>query len=235
LRYDKALYNGVLLKAATLNEAFTPAKLKNGAVDEVWLNIGGMSQADNGLGWFIFRDTSMGKIVWHTGGMPGCTTIFMRNLSKKQMVVIFDNINSEKLYPKALNALRILNGKAPLTIPRSLTKIYAKALFAKGETYANGLLYRLKSDSLHYTLNENDMNNLGYAFLEHKHLPEALTTFKLNTLLYPQSDNVYNSYGDALLESGDKAAAIAMYRRSLDINPKNEDSIKALKSITQQP
>ena len=38
-----------------------------------------------------------------------------------------------------------------------------------------------------------------------------------------------------MLESGDKAAAIAMYRRSLEINPKNEDSIKALKAITGQP
>ena len=235
LRYDQALYNGTLLKAATLNEAFTPAKLKNGAVDEIWLDIGKMGQADNGLGWFIFRDTSMGKVIWHTGGMPGCTTIFMRNLTKKQMVVVFDNINSEKLYPKALNMLRILSGKPPMTVPKSLTKIYGKALFARGEAYANALLLRLRSDSLHYALNENDMNNLGYAFLEQKRLPEALTAFKLNTVLYPQSDNVYNSYGDGLLESGDKAAAIAMYRKSLEINPKNEESIKALKMITGQP
>jgi CubicO group peptidase (beta-lactamase class C family) len=235
LRYDQALYHGTLLKAASLNEAFTPTRLKNGEVDEVWLNIGNMGIADDGLGWFIFRDKSMGTIVWHTGGMPGCSAIFMRNLDKRQMVVLFDNVNSEKMYLKALNALRILNGKAPLTIPRSLTKIYGKALFAKGEAYANPLLLRLKNDTVHYVLNENDMNNLGYAFLEHKHLPEALTTFKLNTILYPESDNVFNSYGDALAESGDKAAALAMYRRSLEINPKNEDSIKALKTILGQP
>src|ERR1700744_3955895 len=109
-----------------------------------------MGQADMGLGWFIFRDRSMGKIVWHTGGMPGCTAIFLRNLSKNQMVVVLDNTNSEKLYPKALNMLRILNGKTPLIVPRSLTRIYAKALFAKGAAYANPLLLRLKSDTLNY-------------------------------------------------------------------------------------
>jgi tetratricopeptide (TPR) repeat protein len=79
------------------------------------------------------------------------------------------------------------------------------------------------------------MNKLGYAFMEHKHMPEALTTFKLNTELFPKSDNVYNSYGDGLAESGDKASAIAMYKKSLEINPKNEDSSKALKAITKQP
>ncbi|MBD2705191.1 serine hydrolase [Spirosoma sp. BT702] len=233
LRYDEALYNGTFLTRASLNQLFTPSRLKNGSVNEIWLNIGNMGTADDGLGWFIFRDKSMGTIVWHTGGMPGCSAIFLRNLTKKQTVVMLDNVNSEKMYPKALNALRILNGKAPLTVPQSLTKLYGKALYAKGETYATSLLLRLKNDSLHYVLNENEMNNLGYAFLEHKHLSEALTTLKLNTRLYPQSDNVYNSYGEALLESGDKPGAIAMYRKSLAINPKNEDSLKALKALDQ--
>ncbi|MDP9047687.1 MAG: hypothetical protein M3N14_06080 [Bacteroidota bacterium] len=63
--------------------------------------------------------------------------------------------------------------------------------------------------------------------MEHGHLPQALITFELNTRLYLQSDNVYNGYSDALKESGYKAAAIAMYLKSLAINPKNEDSSKA--------
>ena len=235
LKFDRALKAGILLKPSTLAAATTPAKLANGEPVRIWLDIGGMGKAFDSMGWFIFEDESMGKIVWHTGGTPGCATIFFRNLTKDQLVVAFDNTNGEKLYRKGLNAMRILNGKELLPIKLSLTKAYAKVLYKDGKTVAEDFLNAHKADTAGYILAENDMNNLGYEFMEHGHLPQALITFELNTRLYPQSDNVYNSYGDALLESGDKAAAIAMYRKSLEINPKNEDSIKALKAIAQQP
>ena len=235
LKFDRALKTGILLKPSTLEAATTPAKLANGEPVRIWLDIGGMGKAFDSMGWFIFEDESMGKIVWHTGGTPGCATIFFRNLTKDQLVVAFDNTNGEKLYRKGLNAMRILNGKEPLPIKLSLTKAYAKILYKDGKTVAEDFLNAHKTDTAGYSLVENDMNNLGYEFMEHGHLPQALITFELNTRLYPQSDNVYNSYGDGLLKSGDKAAAIAMYRKSLEINPGNEDSIKALKEITGQP
>ena len=235
LKFDHALKTGILVKPSTLSAATTPAKLANGEPVWIWLDIGGMGKAFDSMGWFIFEDTSMGKIVWHTGGTPGCATIFFRNLTKDQLVVAFDNTNGEKLYRKGLNAMRILNGREPLPIKLSLTKVYAKVLYKDGKTVAEDFLNAHKTDTAGYILVENDMNNLGYEFMEHGHLSEALITFELNTRLYPQSDNVFNSYGDGLLKSGDKTGAIAMYRKSLEINPNNEDSVKALKAITGQP
>jgi len=234
-KFDRALKAGKLLKPATLIAATTPAKLSNGEPVRIWLDIGGMGKAFDSMGWFIFEDESMGKVVWHTGGTPGCATIFFRNLSKDQLVVAFDNTNGEKLYRKGLNAMRILNGKEPLPIKLSLTKAYAKILYKDGKTAAEDFLNKHKTDTAAYILAENDMNNIGYEFMEHGHLPQALVMLELNTRLYPQSDNVFNSYGDALKANGDKAGAIAMYRKSLEINPKNEDSINALKAINGQP
>lgn len=234
LKFDRALKTGILLKPSTLAAATTPAKLANGEPVRIWLDIGGMGKAFDGMGWFIFEDESMGKIVWHAGGGPGCATIFFRNLTKDQLVVAFDNTNGEKLYRKGLNAMRILNGREPLPIKLSLTKAYARVLYKDGKAVAEEFLNTHKADTAGYILAENDMNNLGYEFMEHGHLPQALVTFELNTRLYPQSDNVYNSYGDGLLKGGDKAGAIAMYRKSLEINPKNEESIKALKALTGQ-
>ena len=83
LRYDQALYNGTLLSVASLQALFTPTKLKNGAVDEVWLKIGNMGTSDDGLGWFIFRDKSMGTIVWHTGGTTCSNWCFFSMLRQK--------------------------------------------------------------------------------------------------------------------------------------------------------
>ncbi len=36
------------------------------------------------LGWFVLRDTSSGKIVFHTGEVPGAICIFVRNLTRNK-------------------------------------------------------------------------------------------------------------------------------------------------------
>ncbi len=110
-KLDQALYDETLLKQQTLKIAFTPDKLKNGADNLVWMNIGGMGQALDGLGWFIFSDESKGETIWHAGGMQGAVTILLRNINSRQMVVMLDNTGSEGLYKTALNALRVLNSQ----------------------------------------------------------------------------------------------------------------------------
>jgi len=228
LLFDNALYNGKLLKLSTLADAYQPAILKSGQKDFVWKNIGGMGNAFDGLGWFIFEDTTAGKIVWHAGGMQGCATIFLRNITRHQTVVLLDNTSSEGLYKNGLNAMNILNDKPLFTIKKSLAKLYGKALMVKSEIYATCLLNQYKTDSSHYSLSENDMNNLGYDFLSNNLLQQATETFKINTFLYPNSDNVYNSYAEALQKAGKKDEAIMMFKKSLQVNPDNMDSQKSL-------
>jgi CubicO group peptidase (beta-lactamase class C family) len=231
LRFDAALYNGTLLKNETLEEAFSPTKLRSGEDNRIWLNMGGMGSALNGLGWFIFEDASAGKIVWHTGGMPGCATIFLRNITKKQTVVLLDNTNSEGLYRRALSAMNILNGKPILPVKKSLTKIYGRALMEKGADYAAVRLNELKNDTENYNFSENDVNNMAYEMLENDYPAQALETFKLNTFLFPASDNVYESYGEGLLQIGKRDEAVRMFEKTLKINPQNEDAQKMLEKM----
>ncbi|WP_121197756.1 serine hydrolase domain-containing protein [Mucilaginibacter gracilis] len=230
-RLDQALYGNRLLKPATLAIAFSPDKWKDGSDNLVWTNIGGMGQALDGLGWFIFKDQSMGKTVWHAGGMQGAVTILLRDIGRKQTVILLDNAGSEGLYKTALNALKTLNGQPLLPVKKNLSKIYGREMMKDGMDHAMALLLQLKADTAGYNLNEDDMNNLGYAMLAGKQQAQALETLKVNCLLYPESDNVYNSYGEALAKAGRKEDAIAMYRRSLAINPKNEDSQQALQAL----
>jgi CubicO group peptidase (beta-lactamase class C family) len=231
LRLDAALSDGRLLKTATLQTAYTPAKLADGSPDFVWKNIGGMGDADDGLGWFVFRDRSMGIIVWHAGGMPGCATLFMRNLTKHQVVVVFDNTDSESLYKKGLSAMRLLNGQPALPIRRSLAKLYGRALIDEGEEAGFAELYAHKNDLDHYSLAEDDLNNLGYEFAAQRHMPEALATFRTAIGLYPASDNLSESYAEILEQSGHGAEAEAMYRRALGLNNGNADAKAGLERL----
>jgi tetratricopeptide (TPR) repeat protein len=65
-------------------------------------------------------------------------------------------------------------------------------------------------------------------------LREAMAIFKLNVEFYPDAWNVYDSLGEAYLVNGDKAQAIANYKKSLELNPKNAGAVEALKKLEGQ-
>jgi CubicO group peptidase (beta-lactamase class C family) len=85
LLFDRALSQGKLLKAQTLEEAYAPYKLNNGKFAEP------LDIAYSGLGWFIFKDDSHGRIVWESGANPGVISFFARNLKLKQAIVVMHN------------------------------------------------------------------------------------------------------------------------------------------------
>jgi len=232
LMYDKAYYNGKLLSDATVKEAFTPVKLNNG-----------INNPENfGLGWEIEKDSSLGKVVYHSGVATGLSSILLRNISRHQTVIVFDNTHYNA-HEIAYNALKILN-EIQVPCPRkSIAKIYARVLLSRGADAARDTVDVLRKDTLNYMLSEDEMNSLGYDFMggsnnpnpyhfteEHKYA-EAVETFKLNMEFFPDSWNVYDSYGEALLTIGQKEEAIKMYKKSIELNPKNEGGRKALAQL----
>lgn len=71
---------------------------------------------------------------------------------------------------------------------------------------------------------EGLMNWLGYLFIMEKQYDKAYNLFKLNTENYPLSANVFDSMGEILLIKEDTIGAIENYKKSLNINPKNENA-----------
>ncbi|HQU82777.1 MAG TPA: serine hydrolase domain-containing protein [Pyrinomonadaceae bacterium] len=236
LKYDQSLYSGILLKQATLDEAFTPTKLNNGELAETFMNLG---KNYYGLGWFIFDDVSKGKIVWHTGGIPGSLSIFLRNISKNQTVILLDNAFSNGVYKNGVNAMHILNKTTPLLVAkRSIAREYGRTLVTKGVDSAFSKLIELQADTTNYNLDEDEMNQMGYDLFADTeivgHQEKALEVLKLNALLFPKSWNVYDSYGEHLAKIGKKDEAIFMYRKSLELNPDSETGKKALEELLKK-
>jgi CubicO group peptidase (beta-lactamase class C family) len=78
---------------------------------------------------------------------------------------------------------------------------------------------------------ESRLNALGYEFLRQNKLKEAIALFTLNTELYSQSPNVWDSLGEAYANTGDKELAIKNYKKSLELNPKNQGAEAAIKKL----
>ncbi len=87
------------------------------------------------------------------------------------------------------------------------------------------------TDTSHYYKDETELNGLGYDLLNDGHRLEGLQALKFNTFLYPNSWNVYDSYGEALAKNGKKEEAIAMYKKSIEMNPGNRGGKEALQRL----
>jgi tetratricopeptide (TPR) repeat protein len=107
----------------------------------------------------------------------------------------------------------------------------------KGPDAAIAKLMTFKSDTVHYYLDELEMNTLGFDLLKAplpNHNELALEAFKVNTLLFSKSGNTYDSYADALERNGKKEEAILMYQKSLALSPGNEAGKRALQRLSGQ-
>jgi CubicO group peptidase (beta-lactamase class C family) len=79
LKWDQALYTERLVKNSTLQEAFTPMKLSDGTF------------SNYGFGWMLRTDSTLGKIVYHTGDNPGYNTEIIRFLDHRITIILFSN------------------------------------------------------------------------------------------------------------------------------------------------
>jgi CubicO group peptidase (beta-lactamase class C family) len=76
LKWDQALYTNYLLSQTTLEEAFTPMLLNNGAI------------SNYGFGWDLIPEHN---IVWHNGDNPGYKTLIIRFLKTKTTLIVLCN------------------------------------------------------------------------------------------------------------------------------------------------
>ena len=78
-------------------------------------------------------------------------------------------------------------------------------------------------------LDEDDMNQFGYYFLENNKTDLAIGLFQYMVRTYPKSWNAYDSLGEAYLENGEVLLARESYKKSLKLNPSNSHAKEGLK------
>lgn len=226
LNFDQALNNGILLKPATLNEAYQPQKLNSGTYAVVE-----PGRLTFGLGWFISTDTTRGHIVSHSGFIPGGATMFIRNISKQQSVIVLDNGESDGLHLTAENVMNILTGRKFLAQKKSLVKIYADDLLSSGADYAASSFQEMRSDTAHYRFSSGEMDYAARELNAAGYKPQALEASKLLTFIDPGAWQTFNSYGELLMANGKPKEARIMFRKSLSINPENRFAKEALTKL----
>ena len=122
--------------------------------------------------------------------------------------------------------------KAGFDRRRSITETLAPTIASRGVDAAVKQYNDLKAgEPTTYNFDEGELNTLGYQLIRAKKFKEAIRIFELNVEAYPQSSNAYDSLAEGYLDAGDKALAIVNYRKAIQLNPKNGNSVSMLQKI----
>lgn len=78
-------------------------------------------------------------------------------------------------------------------------------------------------------VSEDRLNAMGYRLAGEDEAVKALAVLRLNAELYPTSTNTYDSLAEVTLQSGDHAGALALYRKVLEVIPRDRATESGLK------
>ena len=175
--------------------------------------------------------------IGHSGGINGFNTNIIRFVADKHLVVLLDNTSQGRFQPAIITAIaNILYGKQYETAKRSIGETIVTTASEKGVDAAIKQYRDLKaSGSKDYDFDEDELNTAGYQLLRSGKSKDAIEIFKLNVEMFPQASNPYDSLGEAYAEAGEKELAIKNYKRSVELNPKNQGGIDALKRLEGPP
>ena len=168
--------------------------------------------------------------IGHGGGINGFNTTITRAPEDKSLIVLLNNTGGAPLNEMVRAIRGIIYDKSYDFPKKSVANSLLEVISDKG--IADGIAhYNTIKNSDDYNLNEGEMNSIGYQLLQSDKLDEALAVFKLNVDAFPKSSNVYDSYAEAFMEKGNNELAIKNYRKSVEMNPNNQNGIDFLKKL----
>lgn len=235
-KFEEAFFGNKLLSQKTIDEALTPQRYDNDSLIRLY-NVADSNYM--GLGWDIISKGSDGKIVGHSGGVPGTKSFFYYNPEKRQTCILLDNFHNIRVDITGENIFEIMNNKSLSVFKSSRVQslTYLRLLVHKGADEAFTYVQKCLADTVNYTkFNEGVINNVTYFEIVEKDtypnkIALALEAYKINIFLFPKSSYAFNYYAWALAKAGKKDDAIAMYKISIALDPNNEDAKTELKDL----
>ena len=210
-RWIVALQQGRLLDRAALETMWTRVPFNDGRAGQ-W-----------GMGWQILP-RGAGRAVGMTGGGRAAFYIYPEH---DVAVILLTNLAGS--YPEDM-----IDGIASIYAPGlELSGVPALriALDARGYAEAPASAAEIARRDPQLRWNEAELNDWGYRLLSSGRPRDGLEVLKLVVTLFPQSANAYDSVAEAYARNGDRDQAIANYRRTLELDPGNDNAAQQLRRL----
>ncbi|MGH1362859.1 MAG: c-type cytochrome [Calditrichia bacterium] len=159
----------------------------------------------------------------------------------REMLRMLGDINDhlKKIEPSGVERVNMWchtchNGKPrPITLEDQLKETYGIAGIDSTISLYHALRKRHYGRG-RYDFGERTLNVFGYNLLAQNDTSAAVKTFALNVEIYPESANTWDSLAEGNMLVGNKEKAIEYYRKSLELNPDNDNAKKMLEELKKQ-
>ncbi len=171
------------------------------------------------------------RVIRHSGGINGFTSQLWYLPDSEYTIVTLDNTTANSGVV-ADAAFRLLHG---LDVPEPRMPIadeMASLIERDGINAAVEHYHELKTKQPDaYDFSEQQLNELGYVYLNRGEIDIAKQLLALNIEMYPDAFNTWDSMGEAHMQAGEKDKAIAYYRKALELNPGSTNSKQMLAKL----
>lgn len=228
-RWMVALQSGTLLNRQSLAELWKPVILNDG-------KLGGPNELLNGqgLGWPIAVRPDHPA----AGAVGGTRSAMFYYLEDDLGIIVLTNLqgSSPEYMMDRLAAAYVpdMDEATGFGLPPAIKRLRIR-LLKEGFEKADEIARRMMLKDPTFILTENDLNAWGYKLMEQQQPRQAVAILQLNTRLYPDSANTYDSLGEALQNNGDRRKALQSYRRSLALNPENQNARQRISDLERSP
>ena len=219
-KWDRNFYTGAVGGPAVLDLMQEPGMVTSG--DTVPYAGGLMLGAYRGL-----------RTIGHIGGWSGYQTWLIRYPDQRFTIAIVCN---RRGFNDATNpSHRIAEIYLGDLMAPDMAPLMATTIQESGVDSAVHLYRTLRTRYGSIAFEELQLNGLGYDLLHQGNVDAAIAIFRLNVEMYPRNANTYDSLGEAYMDHGDRALAIANYRRSLALDSTNHNAAEMLSKLNAQP
>jgi len=222
---DQALYTEKLLPKKYLDMVFTQHIPDS--------DYGG----HHGYGWElkpkpVGNTSDMVETIGHSGSIQGFCALFTRIPSSNSSIIFLNNTSRAYLNAMTTAITGILKDTTYDFPRKPLAKFMSEAIANDG--IEKGIqFYKDHQDEADYRIDEVELIVAGYRLLHAGNAKDAVEVFKLSTEVFPDRDNPYDSYAEALMTLGKNEEAIKNYKKSLELNPNNNNAVEMLKKLEQ--
>lgn len=197
-----------------------------------------------GYGVYITKSTPRGygepvTAIGHSGGINGFSALSIRYVEDDISITLLDNTRVGKrgnLENLGLGIATILRGGTPDRVKRSIQVEVTNAVKLGQSGKQIFFRFREKSehlaDSYDYEGAEVFLNDLGYRLLIDGKIEQSIGVLALAVEKFPNSANTFDTYAEALLKDGQLNAALASFKRSLELDPKNTNAADKIKKLS---
>jgi len=188
-----------------------------------------------GLGFGIEK-TAEGESLWHWGDNGVFKAFFVARPASKSGVVYMTNSENGLSIGRQILA-ETLGGEQPAFEWLKYDNYDSPGLSftrAAREKGAAPALEQFSKEVASGAISEGTLNQVGYSLMGNKQMADAILVLRKNVELHPDSWNAYDSLGEAYLKDGNKELATKNYQKSVELNPKNENGVEALKKLAAE-